>query len=105
MHRQGGKTVQQVLIELAPEYFIDPGRHPAVARVGFALVHHHRGMQTLPSGDKPRRQVGRERTGARQGGEIAVGLVACDGALDECVEAVSGSLRRGGPPRTHRSRG
>jgi hypothetical protein len=80
-------THQDVLVELPPEQFVDPGLHTGVAAVELALVAGQGGMQALARRDHPRGQVGRKLAGAGLGGQVALLWVVFDTFVEEAGQA------------------
>ncbi|MCY1404318.1 hypothetical protein D9M71_195240 [compost metagenome] len=79
--RNTGETGQDVLVELAPEQFVDPADNARAATVELSLVVAKRRVQALAGREHSGGEIGRELAGARVGREVPAFLVA-----PECFE-------------------
>ncbi|MNX87803.1 hypothetical protein D3C86_1197420 [compost metagenome] len=90
-----------MLVELAPQQFVDPRGGPRAAAVQFAVIGRQRGAQGLAWRQHACRQIGRQATGGGQRWKIAFVLVGIDGAVGEGGQAVAGRGFARGPERAH----
>ncbi|SVJ70643.1 Uncharacterised protein [Klebsiella pneumoniae] len=82
-----GVADQDVLVELAPEQLVDPGRGALLAAAELAAVGNQRGVQALPGREYAGGQVGRQLAGAGKRREVAPFMVVGQVLVGEVAQA------------------
>ncbi|KAG0762177.1 hypothetical protein G6F22_018710 [Rhizopus arrhizus] len=101
VHGQRRVGGQQVLVELAPQQFVDPCGGAGLAAIQFAMIGCQRRTQRLPGRQHAGRQIRRPAAGAGQRREVALVLVGIDDAVGKGGQPVAGRGFAGGPQRAH----